>query len=503
MANITSANGTSKKTAAEIKEWYEKHKDTIERFEAIQNGKQLINPIKNETRTYTVFNRDTLRTYMKNPASYYKRLVELSKFLYTRSNPYRKLIHYNASMIDITYRAIIPIMDFTKDINQDKVMKDYWNTCKLMNRSNIKAEITKMLVIAWREDTSFGVWYADDTGVFILPLNYDICKVDNIYGDGTLGFSMDMSYFDQRQETLEYWGEPFDAMYREYEKDKTNGRWQHMPDDRAFCLKVNIDDPTLPLPPYVALFNSIINLADTEDLQATKDNASVYKMLSFELEPSKDNVDEFTVDIETAIDYFNRAVESLPDYVAAVLTPVKINPISFKDDQAADINIIENATKTLYNSSGGAQILNSASISTTIGWTSALIADEQYGTALLRPQVENNINRLVREEKTTNCKIKLFPCSPYTKSMYKEEVKSDNQYGIPLRFVLNALNGFSEIETLSMAKLENEFLNLNELFIPPQSANTMSGSSGEVGQGAPTKSPTELTDEGDSSRDKG
>lgn len=500
MANLNSANGTSK-TAAEMKAWYEKHKGTIERFEALQNGLQLINPTKNESRSYTTFSRDTLRTYMKNPASNYKSLIELSKFLFTRSNPYRKLIYYNASMIDVNLRSIVPLMDHTKTINNNKVLKDYWQTCSLMNRSNMRSEIMKMNVIAWREDTCYGVWYADDTGVFILPLGYDICKVDSMYPDGTLGYAMDMTYFDRRKEVLEFWGEPFQSMYRAYEADKTNGKWQHMDDDIAYCLKVNIDDPTLPLPPYIALFNSIINLCDTEDLQATKDSASVYKLLSFELETNGDEPDQFTVDVDTAIDYFNKAVESLPEYVAAVLTPVKINPITFESDQTKDINIIENSTKTLYNSSGGAQILNSSTISTTIGWTSALIADEEYGSAILRAQVENNINRLIQAEKANNCRIKLLPTSPYTKSMYKEQLVKDNQYGTPLKLVLNALNGFTEIETVSMAKLE-QMLELNSLFIPPQSANTKSDNSGEVGQGAPKKDSDKLTDEGDASRDK-
>ena len=506
MANTTGATGTSqKRSAAELRDWYEKHKSSIEKFEKAQNAVQLLDPQKTETRSYTVFSRETLRTYMRNPASYYARLIELSKFLYTRSNPYRKLIHYNASMINIDYRSIIPIMDHTKNINNNKVLKDYWQTCKLMNRSNMSGEIMKMLVIAWREDTAYGCWYADDSGVFILPLPYDQCKVDSIYPSGELGFCFNMSYFDQKQELLEYYGAPFDSMYRAYQADKTNGKWQHMDDSYAFCLKVNIDDPTMPMVPYAGLMDAVISLCDLADVQNVKDKSAVYKMLNFQLETNGDEPDSFTVDVDTAIEYFNKAVESLPDYVSAILSPVKVNEISFPETAAQDVNLVESATKSLYNTSGGAQILNSSTISTTIGWTSALIADEQYGSALLRPQVENTINRLINAEKKTDCKIKLLPVSPYTKSMYKDAIKTDFTYGEPLKLVLNSLNGFSEVETVSMAKLE-QILGLNELFIPPQSANTQSGKAGdesEVGQGAPTKDATELTDEGDASRDKG
>jgi len=502
----SSATSTAKRTTAEMREWYETHKSAIEKFEKIQNGIQLINPSKDVSRTYTIFKRELLRNYMKNPYKNYAKLIELSRFLYLRSNPYRKIIGYNASMINVNYRSIIPKKEWTDIASPEEIMKDYYDTCRFFGVSDMQAEIYKMCVIAWREDTAYGCIYHNDDGVFILPLPYDICRVEGMYNDGGLAYSVKMSYFDAHQDQIEYYGEPFDSMYREYLNDKQNGLWQHMPDKYCFCIKVNLDDPTIPLPPYMALFNSIINLCDTEDLQADKDKASVYKLLSFELETDgSPDPDSFTVDVDTAIDYFEKAKESLPAYVDAILTPVKVNPISFKDDQAADVNIIENATKTLYNSSGGAQILNSSSISTTIGWMSALIADEQYGTNTLRAQIQNFFNRWIKFYQKTNCELVLLPVSPYTKQTYIDQLKSQFTYGMPLRLTLGALDGFSELQMLSLANLENNIMNLNSSFIPPMSSNTQSGNgeNSEVGQGRPEISnPGELTDEGDASRSK-
>lgn len=490
-------SGTS---VTELREWYNKNHTAIENFAKTQEAMRVWDPKKAETRTYTTFNREKLRQYLKNPAANYKQLIELSRFLYTRSHPYKKLIHYNAQMVDVNLRQVIPIMDMTKKSkDKAKTLKDYWATCNILERSNIQAEITKMSIIAWREDTAFGVWYSDDEGIFILPIPYNYAYVDTIYADGTLGFAMDMSYFDSRQDLLEMYGEPFTRLYNEYQKDARNNRWMHMDDDRAYVIKVNIDDPTMPLPPYVPLFNSIINLADTEDLQADKDEASVYKLLNFFNDTKGDEPDDFKVDMATVNEYYDRACEALPKYVGAFISPVKIEPIAFEKDQAADVNIIENATKNLYNSSGGAQILNSLNISTTIGWLSVLISDTEYGARLIRSQVENNLNRLVNFEKKNNCRIKLLPISPYTKNLYKESLQKDYQYGAPVPLTINILNGFSEVESVSMAKL-NDMLDINNLFKPPQSANTQS--SEEAGRPTVTN-PEDLSDEGDKSRDKG
>ena len=495
MANKQSAQGT-KKTAAELRAWYNENHDAIDRYtKAKAKLKKITDINKTPKAPYTVFDREKLRNYMKNPLRNYKQLIALSRYLYTRSHPYKRLIIYNASMIDITYRTIVPVIDMAKkQPDEAKTLKDYWSVCNIMERSNMQGEIRKMNIIAWREDIAFGVWYSDPSGIFILPMPYDYCKVNGVYADGSLGFSVDMSYFDSQQELIDMYGEPFITMNNEYKKDKINNKWQPVPDDRAYVVKVNIDDPINPIPPYIGLFNSIIGLADDEDLQETKDAASVYKLLAFEMDTKGEDPDDFKVDPDTAADYVAKANSTLPPYVGSILSPLKVNPISFEKDQAADVNIIENATKNLFNSSGGAQILHSLNVSTTIGWLSVLTSDEQYAAGLLRSQVENNLNRLVSAERPNNCRIKLMPVSPYTKNLYKESLEKDFQYGVPLKLALNALNGFTEVETVSMAKLE-QMLDLHDLFQPPQSANTQSNKQ--------QKSPEQLSDEGDKSRDKG
>ena len=494
MAKSDSVKGTSS-TAAEIKEWYEKNKNTIESFKKAQEGIAFIDVKKSENRTYTIFNLDLLRTYLKNPASYYKKIIELSNFLYTRSQSYRKLINYNATMIDVNYRCIIPISDFSKSIKKNDMLKDYYKVSSLLEPLSWQSEVYKMNIISWLCDTAYGVIYSDKTGVFILPIDYNYARVDGVFSSGELSFAINMSYWDQRKDELEMLGEPLASMYKQ--KTATNP-WVEVPEEYSYCTKINLNDISLPIPPYLPLFSQLLRLAQLEDIQAVKDESSVYKLLSFELETNGNEPDSFTVDVDTAIDYFNKACESLPDYVAAVLTPVKINPITFESEDQHDINVIEEGTKALFSSANGGQVLYTTNITNGTAWIGAMIADEKYATSLLRPQIQIILNTWLSYQFKTNCRIKLLPVSEYTKQLYKEELIKDFQYGLPLRMALNTLNGFSEIETISMARLENEVLELNNLFIPPVSAHTQSG---EVG--APEKSTTELSPEGEETRDKG
>ena len=95
-----------------LRTYYEKNKN-VNYAEAIE-ALQLLNPYKNQSKSFTTFSKETLRSYMQNPLAYYKQLRNLSRFLYYRCHPYRRLINYNAQMINLEYRQVIPLTDLSK-----------------------------------------------------------------------------------------------------------------------------------------------------------------------------------------------------------------------------------------------------------------------------------------------------------------------------------------------------------------------------------------------------
>lgn len=503
--NTVSTGSSKQLTTKELREWYTKHKKTIENFERSQNVMQLLDPTKNYTKMFTTFSKETLRTYMKNPLSNYKNLRNLSRFLYYRSQVYRRIINYNANMIDLNYRSVIPLIDLVKGSDKNKVLKSYYETLLILEKMNLPLEFLKAYVTCWREDVFFGCAYYDDQGFFILPLDPDYCKVTGIYPTGDLAFDMDMSYFSRKQEILELWGEPFVTMYNDYQKDTTNGKWQPMPDENCVCLKVNIDDWETPLPPYMALFNNLINLEDLSEITAIADEQQIYKLLVATIPTLKNSseVDDFAIDPNTAIDYFNKMLEMLPEYTNAVLSPIPVDQIEFDKDQASYVNKLENATKAVLNTSGGAQVLNSSSVSGTTAWTGAIKSDEDYALSSLLPQTQSIVNRLLSYQLKDASKIKFFEVTKYTKEAFKADLKNDATYGLPVKLALNNLNGFNELETMSLNFLEEDCLGLSSKFVPLQSSNTMNtGDLQNPEGGRPTSDDTELTDDGEASRDK-
>ena len=96
-------------------------------------------------------------------------------------------------------------------------------------------------------------------------------------------------------------------------------------------------------------------------------------------------------------------------------------------------------------------------------------------------------------------KVKFFEVSAYTKDALKESMQKDLQYDSSKILCINALDGISELDTLSMAFLANDVLNLPNRFSTLTSANTVSNSSGG---GRPTVSDTAISDEGSKTKDQ-
>lgn len=493
----------NKHTAAEMKEWYEQNKNTLNFDKANEALKNLRDITKTSTyRTINNFDKSSLRTYLQNISSNEKNIRNLSRYLYYRSQVYYRLIAYNANMFCLDARSVIPNYSLVEDNDKEAILKSYNDTLTALDKMNLQYEFLKAYMTCFREDVFYGVYYFNPesenaTSFFILPLDPDYCKIQGVYETGDFAFSMDMSFFKSHAELLEYWGEPFESLYREYQSDGV--KFKTIPPEYGICLKARAEDWETVVPVFAGLLNSIISLIDQEDIAAIADEQSIYKMIWMELETinGSSNPNDWKVDPELALPYWDRMVnEALPDYISSAIIPGKLNQISFPDNQDTEVNRVENATKTVLNTSGGSQILNSSTISGTTAFNAAVRSDTEFAISMLLPQTQSIVNRILSLYVDNPSYVKFFEISVYTKKEFKDEILKDNEYGLAPKLLVNTLNGFSEKETLALNFLENEVLNLS--FTPVQSAHTTSNKEG----GAPTLSDSEISDSGEASRDK-
>lgn len=501
-SSSTKSNGHP--SAAEMRTWYEKNKRSIENF---ANTSEAVKKLKDATkdtqfRSVSRVTKEQLLSWLKSPSSNEKNLRNLSQYLYYRSHLYYKIIKYHANMLECDIRSVIPKYDLTKDNDPEKIKKSYNQTLDIVDRMNLQSNFVRVASICYRDDVFFGCKYFEDKGhMFIMPLNPDYCKIVGFYETGDLAFNFDCSYLDKYPELLEYWGEPFESMHRTYKSE--NQKWQPMPDEYCACFKFRYEDLDLAIPPFSGIMNSLLSLLSLEDVQDVLDEQQIYKLLVATIPTisgTKD-VDDFAIDPSTAVEYFNKMLDALPDYLGGVLSPIPIEQISFEDNATSDINRMEKATQSVLNTAGGAQVLNSARITGTTAITAALRADSEFAISTLLPQIEGWVNRQLSYELSNPCKVKFFNTTSYLKSELRKELLESAQNGLPTKLVINTIHGFSEADTISLNYLEEDILGLSERFDKPLSTSyTQSNPVND--KGAPTKDDDEITDDGEASREK-
>lgn len=500
------SSAPSQSTAKQKNDWYQKN---INNYAVAEQAiKELRDVTKSTTKTINTFNKESLRGYFQNIGSNEKNLRNLSRYLYYRSHTYYRLVNFYAGMFCLDARSVVPEYDLTKEPDTTKMLKSYYETLKILECMNLQQEFTKIYTRCFIEDVFYGCVYYDETGMFILPIDPDYCKINGMFFDGGYSFKMDMTYFRSRKDVLEMLGEPFDSMYRAYNGNNAN-RWQPMPEEYCLCLKFRADDYETVIPPLVASFNSFANLIDLEDIQAIADEQQIYKMVWLEMETlnGTKSPDDWKVNPNLMMKYFNRMLEeAFPEYVTGAIVPGKLNTINFNNDQATDTNRITKATEAVLNTTGGAEVLNGATIKNAAAFTSAAKANTSFAISTLLPQTQAWLNRFLKIQLKNASKVKFFPVSIYTKDDFKKSLLESSQYGFSNKLAYNTLNGISEMDSLALNYLEETVLNLSEKLKPLQSSHTASGkdatTSATTKRGRPQKDEGEISEEGERSRDK-
>jgi len=496
---------TNSRTAKEMQEWYEANKNNIQNYVSAQDGLRILNNVMKASHvSIQTFNKDEVVNYLQNIGSNEINLRRLSRSLYWRSMIYYRIINFYAGMFELDIRSVIPGKDYynpaKNSTNTEKLVKNYYETVNLLDIMHLSRHMYNPLVTAFREDASYNLYWLDDTGMTIIPFDGDYAKIDGKYSTGNFSFSIDMSWFRSRNEYLDYWGEPFITMYREYER--TRIKWQHVPEEHSLCLKYNSADYNLIIPPFAGLFLSLISLEDLGDLAAIKDEQEIYKLLIYKLKGlsgSKDS-DKFEVSPQNGAVYFNRFIsEALPSTVSAAMLPGSedVQVVGFDDDTANNTTKLAKTLSTLLSISGGGELLDSASIDSAAAFELVKILNTNFALKPLLPQIEGWVEMVLSLKLNKPCKVKFHYVSSYTKKEFADKQLEAAQNGMPtvLPFMA-AINGYSERDTLALNKLQG-MLNLPDILQPLQTSYTMSNNGGR-----PQTPDDELSPSGDRTRNQ-
>lgn len=465
---------------------------------------QLVDLTKNSTKTWTVFNKDNLRTYLKNPYSTVAQtnLRNLSKFLYTLSFPLRRIVNYFASLPDFSMYKINLDFSLVEDNDEEKLLKDYDDACRYVRKMNLEINMLKLLIIAWREGiVYFQPYQGKDGTLLLMPLDSQYCRISSVGYNNLYHVAYDFSFFNGSNSFyLDIWDKEYKKKFDAYGKD-TSLRWQELDTARAF--KIDISDQDLIIPVFAGLFEPLIDLIDLQSLIAVKDALEIYKLLVMRI-PMLDSSspDDMALSLELARKFYNKAMEDLPEEIGLILSPMQIDSISFDKNATSDTNAIADSYANIMEQTGISQIFDSNRLTGAKSVTMSMLSDALMATKGIMQQVEAFVNERIQMEYANSAAyIKFIDVVTYTKEERIKEIKEAASLGLPVKQEYMALLGYSPLESIAADWLENKLgLSVTKFVHPLISSHTQAAGS-DTG-GAPTKDDGDLSDSGSETKDK-
>ena len=469
---------------------------------------QLFDPEKPPTKTTSTYSRESLRTYLRNPATdaNNKNLRKLSNYLYTVSHVYRRMVNFKAHQINCKTWSAYPIVSMIDENDEEAILREYERVVNIVTSMHMETQIFKIMLAVWKSGVAYGYIYGDpekDGEFYIHLLDPDYCKISCAsFDQGVLGFLFDMSFFTKDEKQLEYYDKEFQKLYNQYKTD--NIKWKQLPIERTICIKIDPDNLDYSIPPLSGLMEQVISLTDLQAAQDEVDSLANYKMVWGKLDTisGTKSPNDFSVDLDLALAFMKKINDALPDNVGYGLSPLDLDTIEFKDNDASDTNVLSKAYSNLIEANGSI-ILNSNRITNSTSFKLAMLAECEDAMA---PVTQLNAwlkLYLKYNHSIETVAVEYSDISPYFMNDEIDKYTKLAGLGLPIKTELASMVRANPQKSMGMNYLEQNLLKLGtqNWINPLVSANTQSGNPADTG-GAPKKEDGDLSDEGEASRDK-
>ena len=473
----------------------------------LKNALQFFDPERPPNKITSTYSRESLRTYLRNPATdaNNKNLRKLSNYLYTVSHVYRRMVNYKAHQINCKTWTAYPIVNMVEENDEESILKEYERVVNIVTNMHMETQIYKLMLSLWKNGVVYGYIYGDpevEGSFYIHVLDPDYCKISCAsYDNGVLGFLFDMTYFNSNVEQLEYYDKEFQTLYKQYQND--NVKWKQLPIERTICLKIDLDNLDYSIPPLSGLLEQIISLTDLQAAQDEIDSLQNYKMVWGKLDTisGTKSPDDFAVDLDLALAFMKKINAALPENVAYALSPLDLDTIEFKDNDASDSNVLSKAYSNVIESNGSI-IMNSNKITNSTAFKLAMkveCEDAMAPTTQLNAWLKFYLKYNHNVETIT---VEFSDISPYFMDDEIEKYTKLAGLGLPIKSELSSMINANPQKSFGMDFLERQLLKLGieRWNNPLVSSAVQSGNPSDSG-GAPKKEDGDLSDEGEATRD--
>lgn len=466
---------------------------------------KLVTRNLNEYYASTVFqkvSRDDISKYLRNPEKYEKQLRDAIIYIYGASSHFRRLIQYFVGLTDLSY-VVEPFKTDPKTANVRITGKNYRMVLNVLSSMNLSTQIPKILTVVLREDVYYGtLWNMGDT-ITIQQLPSDYCKIQSVQGN-VPNVTFNFSYFDRRPGMLDSFPPEFRLKYEQIYKKSRRDKWIELDAPNSFAIKCNADILDYAIPPFAGILREIYDIEDYKQLKKAKTAIDNYAMIAMTIPTDDDG--RWKIDGKKAENFWSNLDAVLPPEIGSILTPMKLDKISFERAHNGDTDAVAESEQNLYTASGVSSLLFNNAKASANALLLSIKADQAITYGIVK-NIGDALNRFLHEQRYGKYFIVNFlDVSPFNRKEVGDAYQKAATYGLPTISAYAASQGIGQAELDSMSFLETEVLELQAMFKPIRSSAQMTGDelAGEDPKaGAPEKDVGDLTDSGEQNREDG
>lgn len=422
----------------------------------------------------------------------------MSDYFFKANGIYAELCRYMANLY--RYDWFVTPMRLDANVPDKKVFEGWVKSIMLLNGCGLKRVFGDVALKVVKNGAYYAYLLPQKDMVQLQELPIDYCR-SRYTLNGLPAVEFNVKYFDDgfkdadyRSRILKLFPKEIQRAYIDYKKGSLPKDYSG--DDSGWALldpeqtvKINLNGSDTPF--FFNTLPSLLDLEDAQELDKRKMAQQLLRIIIQKLPLKKDG--ELVFDLQEAAQFHNNAARMVGGNVGVdVLTTFADVDVADMSDKSnvSSVDQLDKVERTVYNGAGVSQMLFNAT--GNLALEKAIAVNEASMSGLLR-QFEELGQRLLKPfNKSGNRLYYEFSILPTTVFNYKELAKLYKEQatiGFSLLLPQVAL-GRSQLSVLSTAVFENQILNINELFVPPQMSSTMT--SGEVGR--PEKDISEKSD---------
>lgn len=413
----------------------------------------------------------------------------LSRYFFEINGMYNRAVRYLADIYKFDF-MLYPNLNLeaeVQDSEEKTILKKYDEVLEHFDNSAIQLLCRKWAAQVCLDGAYYGYICEDISDkIVIQDLPVDFCR-SRFSHRGLPLVEFNVDYFnkitsneDIRKRILALFPEEIQKAYRKHQANKLpaeeqgdDAGWILLDVKRAFKFNF-FGDWGSDVPPFLQAIPALIELSEVQDLEKEKLLQQIQKILIQKFELDKNGQIPFTMKElqqlnQNAVDMVGDAVG-----VSVLSTIADVHLEELTKNTGADAeNTIDAAEDAVYNDLGIA--MNLFNTDGNLALEKSIITDEAYVKPLLL-QFEQFFNRYLEwryNKKSLKFRMKMLSTTIFNFKDLSSAYKDLTKIGFS-RFLPIVALGHTQKEVTSMAKLEQQIMQLDAYMLPPFSSNTMS-----------------------------